>query len=108
MPQTQDTDDNVEPVDDFAPMTADMHLSVAERTAPVIDGPIATDHRSIWPLSPGRMVAVVAALLGTAICGPAAADPTTGANGADLGVLLSLATFVAAFLIPIPKKDDQS
>jgi len=54
------------------------------------------------------MVAVVAALLGTAVCGPAAADPTTGVNGADLGVLLSLATFVAAFLIPLPKKDDQS
>ncbi|TCJ28733.1 hypothetical protein E0W80_04335 [Microbacterium sp. PI-1] len=108
MPQTQDTDENVEPVDSFAPMTADRHLSVAERTAPVIDGPIATDHRSIWPLSPARMTAVVAALITAAICGPAAADPTTGINGADLGVLLSLATFVAAFLIPLPKKDDQS
>lgn len=107
MPQTQDTDDNVAPVDDFAPLTADMHLSVAERTAPVIDGPIATDHRSIWPLSPGRMLAAVAALVGAAICGPAAADPTTGVNGADLGVLISLATFAAAFLIPIPKKGDQ-
>lgn len=108
MPQSQDTDENVEPVDHFAPMTADMHLSVAERTAPVIDGPIATDHRSIWPLSPGRMAAVVAALIMAAICGPPAADPTTGVNGADLGVLISLATFVAAFLIPIPNKDDQS
>lgn len=108
MPQTQDTDDNVEPVDDFAPLTADMHLSVADRIAPVIDGPIATDHRSIWPLSPGRMLAVVAALVGAAICGPAAADPTTGVNGADLGVLISLATFVTAFLIPLPKKGDQS
>lgn len=107
MPQAQDTDENVEPVDDFAPMTADMHLSVIERAAPVIDRPIATDHRSIWPLSPGRMAAVVAALITAAICGPAAADPTTGVNGADLGILLSLATFVAAFLIPIPKKDDQ-
>lgn len=106
MPQTQDTDENVEPVDEFAPMTADMHLSVAERTAPVIDGPIATDHRSIWPLSPGRMAAVVAALITAAICGPAAADPSTGVNGADLGVLISLAVFVAAFRIPIPKKDD--
>lgn len=107
MPQTQDTDENVEPVGEFAPLSSDMHLAVAERTAPVIDGPIATDHRSIWPLSPGRMLAVVAALITAAICGPAAADPTTGVNGADLGVLLSLATFVAAFLIPIPKKDDQ-
>ncbi|MFC7942670.1 hypothetical protein ACFUPZ_05355 [Microbacterium oxydans] len=108
MPQTQDTDDTAPAVDDFAPMTADMHVSVIERTAPVIDGPIATDRRSIWPLSPGRMLAVVAALITAAICGPAAADPTTGVNGADLGVLLSLATFVAAFLIPLPKKDDHS
>ena len=108
MPQTQDSDQTPAAADEFAPVAADMHLSVAERTAPVIDGPIATDHRSIWPLSPGRMAAVVAALITAAICGPAAADPTTGVNGADLGVLLSLATFVAAFLIPIPKKDDQS
>ncbi|MFD7871400.1 hypothetical protein ACFV3I_12970 [Microbacterium sp. NPDC059771] len=108
MPQTQDTDDNVAPVGEFAPLTADRHLSVVERTAPVIDGPIATDRPGLWPLSPGRMGAVVAALLGAALCGPAAADPTTGVNGADLGVLISLATFVAAFLIPLPKKGDQS
>lgn len=74
----------------------------------MIDGPIATDRRSIWPLSPRRVTAVVAALITAAICGPAAADPTTGVNGVDLGVLISLATFVAAFLIPIPTKDDQS
>lgn len=105
MPQTQDTDENVAPVDDFTPLTADMHLSVADRTAPVIDGPIATDNRSIWPLAPTRMLLVVAALVVAAICGPAAADPATGVNGADLGVLISLATFVVAFLIPLPKKD---
>ncbi|PRB01803.1 hypothetical protein CQ047_18265 [Microbacterium sp. MYb72] len=102
MPQTQDTDENVEPVDDFAPMTADMHLSVAERTAPAIVGPIATDRRRLWPLEPWRMAFVVVALLGAAVCGPPAADPSTGFNGADLGVLISLAILVAAF---IPGKD---
>ncbi|MBE7952864.1 hypothetical protein ILP86_00870 [Microbacterium sp. R1] len=105
MPQTQDTDENVEPVDDFAPLTADMHLSVIERTEPAIVGPIATDPRSFWPLAPWRMALVVVALLGAAVCGPPAADPTTGFNGADLGVLISLAMFVVAFLIPLPKKD---
>lgn len=108
MPQTQDTDDAAVTVSGFEPLTADMHLSVSDRTAPVIDGPIATDGRSIWPLSPGRMALVVAAIIAAAICGPPAADPSTGVNGADLGVLISLAAFVAAFLIPLPKKGDHS
>ena len=98
MPQTQDTDENVAPVDDFAPMTADMHISVIERTEPAIVGPIATDDRSFWPLAQWRMVLVVVALLGAALCGPPAADPTTGVNGADIGVLLSLGAFGAAFI----------
>lgn len=106
MPQTQDTDDNVAPVNEFAPMTADMHISVVERTEPVILGPIATDRRRLWPLAPWRMALVVVALLGAAVCGPPAADPTTGFNGADLGVLISLATFVAAFAIPSPRRKD--
>jgi hypothetical protein len=106
MPQTQDTDENVEPVNDLAPMTADMHISVVERTEPIIAGPIATDLRSFWPLAPWRMVLVVVALLTAAVCGPPAADPTTGINGADLGVLISLATFVAAFAIRSPRRKD--
>ena len=106
-PGVKDTDDNVEPVDDFAPLTADMHISVSERTEPAIVGPIVTDRRSVWPLAPWRMTLVVVALLGAAVCGPPAADPSTGFNGADLGVLISLATFAAAFLIRIPKKGDQ-
>lgn len=107
MPQTQSTDDNVEPVDDFAPVTADMHISVIERTEPAIVGPIVTGRRSVWPLAPWRMTLVVVALFGAAVCGPPAADPGTGFNGADLGVLISLATFAAAFLIRIPKKGDR-
>lgn len=98
MPQTQDTDENVEPVNKFTPVTADMHVSVVERTEPAIVGPIATESRSIWPLAPWRMALVVVALLGAAVCGPPAADPSTGFNGADLGVLISLATFAAAFI----------
>lgn len=105
MPQTQDTEETLDPVNDFAPITADMHISVIERTEPAIVGPIATDRRTLWPLAPWRMVLVVVALLGAAVCGPPAADPNTGFNGADLGVLISLATFAAAFLIRIAKKD---
>lgn len=106
MPQTQDTDENVEPVDDFAPLTADMHISVIERTEPAIIGPIVTDRRSVWPLAPWRMTLVIVALLGTAVCGPPAADPSTGFNGADLGVLISLAIFVAAFAIRSPRRKE--
>ncbi len=98
MPQTQDIDENVEPVDDFTPITSDMHISVIERTEPAIVGPIATDDRRLWPLAPWRMALVVLALLGAAVCGPPAADPSSGFNGADLGVLFSLATFAAAFI----------
>lgn len=97
MPQTQDIDENLDPVNDFAPITADMHISVIERTEPAIVGPIATDRRSLWPLAPWRMVLVVIALLTAAVCGPAAADPATGFNGADLGVLISLGIFAGAF-----------
>lgn len=98
MPQTQDTDENVEPVNDFTPITADMHISVIERTEPAIVGPIATDEHGLWPLAPWRMAFVVLALLGAAVCGPPAADPSTGFNGADLGVFISLATLAAAFI----------
>lgn len=97
MPQTQDTDENVEPVDDFTPITSDMHVSVIERTEPAIVGPIATDRRTLWPLAPWRMVLVVVALLGAAVCGPPAAVASTGFNGADLGVVISLGIFIAAF-----------
>ncbi|KIP90184.1 hypothetical protein RU09_11940 [Microbacterium sp. MEJ108Y] len=98
MPQTQDSDENVEPVNEFVPMTSDMHISVIERTEPAIVGPIATDDRRLWPLAPWRMALVVLALLGAAVCGPPAADPATGFNGADLGVVISLGLFVAAFV----------
>lgn len=100
MPQTQDIDENVEPVNEFAPITSDMHISVVERTEPAIVGPVATEDRSLWPLSPWRMALVVLALLGAAVCGPPAADPATGFNAADFGVLVSLAIFAAAFALP--------
>lgn len=100
MPQTQDIDENVEPVDEFVPMTSDMHVSVIERTEPAIVGPIATEPRSLWPLAPWRMALVVLALLAAAVCGPPAADPATGFNAADFGVLISLAIFAAAFVLP--------
>lgn len=90
MPQTQDTDENVAPVTDFAPLRADMHVSVVSRVDHVVP-----EHRSIWPLAPWRWVAL-AISIGLAItCGIPAAAPVW--NGADLAVLISLAMLVAAF-----------
>ncbi|MFE7198479.1 hypothetical protein [Microbacterium oxydans] len=90
MPQTQDTDDNVAPVDDFAPRPAGTHVSVNTRSAPIVP-----ERRSMWPLAPWRWVLLLTGLALAAFCGiPAAASVI---NGADLGVLISLAIFVAAF-----------
>lgn len=105
MPQTQDTDPVATAVDNFAPRPASTHLSVADRTETAITGPIVTDRR-FWPLAPWRLMLVLVALGTAAVCGPAAADPATGINGADLGVLISLATFVAAFAIRSPRRKD--
>ncbi len=94
MPQTQDTDGTAEPVSDFAPVGADMHISVADRTVPAIVGPIVT-RRGVWPLTPWRWALLAIALLIAITCGPAAADPAV--NMADLLVFISLGVFVAAF-----------
>lgn len=101
MPQTQDTDENVAPVGDLAPRTAGTHVSLLERTEPVV-----TDRRSIWPFAPWRLVLVMVAIGTAIVCGPPAADPATGINGADLGVGISLVTFVAAFALPSPRRKD--
>lgn len=100
MTALENTDENIDPAGDLTPITADMHISVAYRTEPAIVGRIATDRRTLWPLAPWRMALVVVALLGAAVCGPPAADPNTGFNGADLGVLISLAIFAGAFVFP--------
>lgn len=96
MPQTQDIDDNVAPVDDFAPLSASEHLSVIVRTAPVVP-----ERTSIWPLAPWRMILLAVAIFIAIPCGIAAAAPPIF-NGAELGCLISLAMFVAAFT---PGKD---
>lgn len=57
-----------------------------------------------WPFEPWRFV-LVATAIGLAIpCGIAAAAPV--GNGAELGVLICLAIFVAAFTIPSPRRKD--
>ncbi|PMC04130.1 hypothetical protein CJ226_08980 [Microbacterium sp. UMB0228] len=105
MPQTQDTDTAETTVDDFAPRPASMHLIAADRTERAITGPIATDPR-FWPLAPWRLVLVLVAIGTGAACAPPAADPATGFNGADLGVLISLAIFVAAVAIRSPRRKE--
>ncbi|WP_270366171.1 hypothetical protein [Microbacterium algeriense] len=90
MPQTQDTDDTVPAVEDFAPRSAGTHVSVITRTAPIVP-----ERRSVWPLAPWRWVLLLTGLALAAVCGIPAADPVV--NGADLGVFISLAIFVAAF-----------
>ncbi|WP_136056305.1 hypothetical protein [Microbacterium sp. K24] len=95
MPQTQDSDENVAPLGDFAPRAADTHLSVIIRTAPVVP-----ERSTIWPLAPWRMTLIAVAIFIAIPCGIAAAQPPI--NGAELGCLISLAMFVAAFT---PGKD---
>lgn len=90
MPQTQDTDGNAAPVDDFTPRPAGTHVSVITRTTPIVP-----ERRTMWPLAPWRWVLLLTGLALAAVCGVPAADPVI--NGADLGVLISLAIFVAAF-----------
>ena len=90
MPQTQDTDDNVAPVGEFAPRPAGTHVGVITRSAPVVP-----ERRSMWPLAPWRWVLLLTGLGLAVTCGVPAAAPVI--NGADLGVLISLAIFVAAF-----------
>jgi hypothetical protein len=90
MPQTQDTDENVAPVDDFTPRPASTHLSVTNRIDQVVP-----ERNGIWPLAPWRWVLLAIAMFLTATCGPAAAAPIW--NTADLLVFISLGVFVAAF-----------
>jgi hypothetical protein len=90
MPQTQDTDETPVTVTGFAPVTADMHVSGAVRTDSVVP-----KRRGIWPLAPWRWLLLLSAILLAAFCGPAA--PAPGINGAELGLLISLGVFVAAF-----------
>ncbi|MGU3424002.1 hypothetical protein ACLBWV_03630 [Microbacterium paraoxydans] len=105
MPQTQDTDVASTAVDDFAPRPASTHLIAVDRTERAITGPIVT-RRRFWPLAPWRLMLVLVAIGCAAVCGPPAADPATGFNGADLGVLISLAIFVAAFAIRSPRRKE--
>ncbi|MBN7792397.1 hypothetical protein [Microbacterium esteraromaticum] len=50
------------------------------------------------PLAPWRVMFIAAALVVAAICGIPAANPVF--NGADLGVFIALALFIAAFTYP--------
>lgn len=90
MPQTQDTDETANAVENFAPRPAGSHVSVITHNAPVVP-----ERRGIWPLAPWRWVLLLTGLGLAATCGVPAAAPEF--NGADLAVLISLAIFVAAF-----------
>ena len=89
MPHAQDTDDAVVMVGDFAPRPATAHLSANS------DRSIVPERDGLWPLAPWRWVLLLTGLGLAVACGIPAAAPVW--NGADLGVLISLAIFVAAF-----------
>ncbi|WP_146114330.1 hypothetical protein [Microbacterium sp. MYb72] len=89
MPTAQDTDDTAVMVGDFAPRPATTHLNATS------DIPVVPERRSLLPLAPWRWVLLLTGLALAATCGIPAAAPVW--NGADLGVLISLAIFVAAF-----------
>ncbi|GAT73592.1 hypothetical protein MHM582_2086 [Microbacterium sp. HM58-2] len=94
MPADQITEDAPNPVD-FPARPATGHLSVATDVTPVVP-----ERRGLFPLAPWRWVLVFTGLGLAGTCGVASANPAW--NGADLGVLISLAIFVAAFT---PGKD---
>ncbi len=88
MPVDQSTDEAANPVG-FPARPAAMHVSRDDDTSPL---PV---RRSIWPLAPWRAIVLLMAIFFAVVCGIPAAEPVW--NGADLGVLISLAMFVAAF-----------
>ncbi|MFT4156515.1 MAG: hypothetical protein QM630_01080 [Microbacterium sp.] len=94
MPQTQDIDGTTVMVD-FTPRPAATHVSALCR-----DEGVVPDRRGLWALGPWRWGMLLTGLGLAVTCGVPAAAPVW--NGADLGVLISLAAFVAAF---IPGKD---
>lgn len=95
MPDQHPTSDVVDDVlcAPFAPVPATSHQKITA-TAPIAQH---AARRRLWPVEPWRFILLAAALIAAAFCGPAAASP--GFNGADLGVLLSLTAFAAAFTI---------
>lgn len=94
MPDDQSTDEAVDVVE-FPPVPAGLHLSRLDRSSPV---PAPS---SIYPLAPWRWVLLICGLTLAIYCAIPAISPLENGmhvfNGADLGVLLSLAMFVAAF-----------
>lgn len=89
MPVDQSTENTPEQVD-LSPMPATAHLSAAVDHTPVVP-----ERHGIWPLAPWRAIVLITAMTFAIACGIPAAAPVW--NGADLGVLISLALFVAAF-----------
>lgn len=94
MPDVQSTEPADDTVAEFPPVPA------ARVTHPT-HMPTVRRHEG-WPFERWRLVMVGAAILVGVFCGPEAAKPI--ANGADLGVLVSLAAFVLAFILPTPRK----
>lgn len=89
MPIDQSTENEPEAVD-LSPKPATAHLSA------IIDHiPVVPERRGIWPLAPWRAIVLLMAIFFAVTCAVPAADPIW--NGADLGVLISLALFVAVF-----------
>lgn len=94
MPEDQSTEEAPAAVD-FSPLPASHHLSHLDDTSPV------PAPASIYPLAPWRWVLILTGVSLVVYCFiPAVMPLDNGAqvfNGADLGVLLSLAIFLAAF-----------
>lgn len=89
MPTHQSTENEPEQLD-LSPIRATEHLSTTTDHTPVIP-----ERRGIWPLAPWRAIVLIMAIFFAILCGVPAAEPVW--NGADLGVLISLVMFVAAF-----------
>ncbi len=91
MPTEQGTDPTAPAVDGLTPRRATVHVALIE----VARDADPDEQRDLWPLAPWRWVLILTGLGLAAVCGVPAASP--GFNGADLGVLISLAIFAAAF-----------
>lgn len=91
MPTDQSTDDTSNP-QDFPALSA---VAASTRSG---DVPLEYDRSIVLPLAPWRLILIGVALITAPPVGIFAADPAW--NGADLAVLIVLAIFASAFVLP--------
>lgn len=92
MPTDQITDDDTADAQDFPAISA---VAASARSG---DVPLEFDRRVVLPLAPWRLMLIGVALITAAPVGIFAANPVW--NGADLAVLIVLAIFASAFVLP--------